>query len=156
MSLIVIIDTTVFLNALDVPGFNQHRESVLTELETLIGQLSANLLLPLATIIETGNHIAHLADGRLRRGSALNFARQVKLAIIGSAPWSPTRPITGADLNEWLDRFPDMAMQGVGLADLGIVSEWELACELHPLRRVRIWSLDDHLKGYDRAVKGQP
>jgi len=156
MSVIVIIDTTVFLNALDVPRFNQHRENVLSDLGALIAAPAANLLLPLATIIEAGNHISHLADGRLRRSSALTFAEQVKLAIAGSAPWTPTQPITGADLNELLDRFPDKAMQGIRLADLSIVREWELACQLHPRRRVRIWSLDNHLSGYDRPGKGRP
>ncbi len=153
--MIVIIDTTVFLNALDVPSFNQHRESVLKQLTALIDESYANLLLPRATIIETGNHIAHLSNGGLRRASALIFVREVKLAIAGSAPWTPTRSITSADLGGLLDRFPDLAMRGIGLADVSIVREWELACQFHPTRRVRIWSLDHHLSGYDRKAKGR-
>lgn len=52
MSEIVVIDTSVFLNVLDVPGFNQDRDSVLRELERLINR-NATLLLPMAAVVET-------------------------------------------------------------------------------------------------------
>jgi len=51
----------------------------------------------------------------------------------------------------WLDEFPDSAMRGVSIGDLTIIKEYERQCELHPTRRVLIWSLDDDLQGYDRA-----
>ena len=62
MSGIVIVDTSVFLNVLDVPGFNQDREADLARFRELI-EAGANLLLPIAAIFEAGNHIAQLADG---------------------------------------------------------------------------------------------
>ena len=54
----------------------------------------------------------------------------------------------------WLDDFPDNAMRGLSFADLSIIKEWEKACALNPMRRVRIWTLDEHLGGYDRKPKG--
>ena len=54
---IVIVDTSVFLNVLDVPGFNQDREADLARFRELI-EAGANLLLPIAAIFEAGNHIA--------------------------------------------------------------------------------------------------
>jgi hypothetical protein len=41
--------------------------------------------------------------------------------------------------------------EGVSLADLSIIKEWERNCALHPMSRVRVWSLDSDLAGYDRA-----
>lgn len=37
------------------------------------------------------------------------------------------------------------------MADLSIVEAWEAERARHPRRRVLIRSLDDHLRGYDRA-----
>jgi len=60
---------------------------------------------------------------------------------------------------DWLGAFPDMAMrsksakkfrEGVSLADLSIIKEWERNCRLHPMSRVRVWSLDSDLSCYDR------
>jgi hypothetical protein len=138
------------MNVLDVPGFNQHRESVFRELIAFCENVSTSLILPIATIIETGNHIAHVSDGRLRRRSASVFRDQVRQAISGLAPWAPTSMINLAGLSELLDRFPEAATQGIGLADLSIIREWEVACDRHPRHRVRIWSLDKHLDAYNR------
>jgi len=76
MSAIVLLDTSVYLNVLDVPGFNQDRDKVFAELQDAIGS-GDYFLLPLATV-------------------------------------------------------------------------WERNCALHPMSRVRIWSLDSDLAGYDR------
>jgi len=149
---IVIIDTSIFLNILDIPGRNQDRESILDETERLFSKETTSILLPLATILESGNHIAHVSDGRMRRQSAHRFAEQVEAAVNGRAPWRPTRAITSVELSRLMTRFPDAAMREIGLGDLSIVHEWETACELHPRYRVRIWSLDRHLAGYDRVA----
>ena len=50
----------------------------------------------------------------------------------------------------WMNDFPDHAMRGAGLSDLTIVNAWDDARALHRDRRVRIWSLDRHLQGYDQ------
>ena len=79
---IVIVDTTVLLNVLDVPGFNQNRDAVLAGLEELL-DTGDNLLLPMAAIFEAGNHIAQLDDGRQRRGCAKVFRDQVRAGVVG-------------------------------------------------------------------------
>jgi len=105
----------------------------------------------LATIIETGNHIAQNGDGRQRRASAQRFVRQVEQALAGNSPFRPTSPILLEDLQRWLADFPEHAARGLGVADLSIIKEWERQCTLHPARRVSIWSLDADLAGYDRG-----
>jgi hypothetical protein len=66
MSAIVIVDTSVLLNILDVPGRNESRAEVLAELGKLI-EASNHLFVPMAAIVEVGNHIAQLGNGALRR-----------------------------------------------------------------------------------------
>ena len=130
-------------------GFNQDRDTVIADLETSI-RSGDTLLLPMAAVIETGNHIAHVPDGRVRRQAAERFCEQVAAAIDGTAPWTAMRFWEPEQLRNWLGEFPDRSMHGVGMADLSIIKDWESMCELHRGPRVRIWSLDGDLQGYDR------
>jgi hypothetical protein len=144
---ICLVDTSIFLNVLDIPGRADQRKEVLADLAKLN---QVDLLLPFAAIVETGNHIAHLDDGRMRRLYAERFVTQVRKALAGEAPWTVTPMPHPAEITGWLDRFPDAAMQALGLADLAIVAEWEVQCRRWPARRVFIWSLDEHLNSHDR------
>lgn len=146
---VVLLDTSILTNVLRVPGCDQHSAEVTKELEDLI-KANATLLLPLVVVFETGNHIGHVRDGRERRQAADRFVSTMRATITGEAPWTPFRMIALAEMASWLDGFPDAAMRGQGMGDHSIVQEWSRTCELNPVHRVRIWSTDDHLKGYDR------
>ncbi len=150
MSAIVLLDTSVYLNILDVPVFNQDRESILATFEQSIQQ-SDYFLLPLAAVWETGNHIADLSDGQTRRTFAQRLVEDVGKAFKGDVPYRATHFPERMEFLAWLAVFPDMAMrskserklrEGVSLADLSIIMEWERNCGLHPMSRVRIWSLE--------------
>ncbi|WP_371780877.1 hypothetical protein [Streptosporangium subroseum] len=78
------VDTSVLCNLLDVPGKNQDRKNVLRTLEE---KRACDLILPVTAVIETGNHIAQLSDGRLRRQYADKLSKLLELVIIGEAPW---------------------------------------------------------------------
>jgi hypothetical protein len=123
---------------------------VSSELRNHVNDARESLLLPFATIIETGNHIAHLSDGRLRRYHSEKFAEITHDGIVGEAPWQATQLPDYEEVKVWLSRFPDHVATGVGFADLSIISEWEKRCRLHPNFRVLIWSLDFHLSSYDK------
>lgn len=144
---IALIDTSVFCNMLRVPGRDQHYQEIRS---ALIAQVEVSFLLPLATIFETGNHIAHIRDGRLRRTAAKRFVEEIRLALAGEAPYTPIRSDSRSDLEGWLEPFPDNAQRGIGFGDTTIIAEFERQCRFHRLRRVYIWSLDTHLQGYDR------
>lgn len=150
MRTIYLVDTTIFLNVLDIPGFNQDKGDIINRLGQLFRDSSVNLLLPMAAIIETGNHIAHLPSGGNRRRFAQKYVDQVKLALLGEAPWTLTQNLQFSEMIQWIDEFPDHAMRKVGMGDLTIIKEWELACGRHPNDNVTIWSLDAGLQGYDR------
>ena len=83
---ICLVDTSIFCNVLEVPGRCQDKDAALAGLKEKI-EANWSLLLPVAAIIETGNHIARVADGRLRRSVAERFVAQVKMALNGEAPW---------------------------------------------------------------------
>lgn len=158
MSAIVLLDTTIYLNVLDVPTLNQNRDSVLGVFKDCIDQ-NDYFLLPLAAVWETGNHIADLGDGQTRRTYAQLLVDDVARAFKGDVPYRATHFPGREEFLNWLRAFPDMAMrsksalkqrEGISLADLSIIKEWERTCDLHPMSRVRIWSLDADLDGYDR------
>jgi hypothetical protein len=158
MSAIVLLDTSVYLNVLDVPGFNQDRLDVLAKFEESI-QSREYFLLPLAAVWETGNHIADLGDGQTRRRYAQLLGADVAKAFKGEAPYRATHFPERDEFLRWLDDFPDVVMksksekkqrEGVSLADLSLIKEWQQNCNRHPMSRVRIWSLDGDLAGYDR------
>jgi len=146
---ICLVDTSIFCNVLAVPGRSQDRALILDELAEKIQQ-GWNLLLPIAAIIETGNHIAQVGNGHHRRTAANRFVEQVRMALNGDAPWVVT-PLPDKQVwLDWLGEFPDRAGAGVGIGDLTIIKEYDNQCALFPMRRVLIWSLDGDLQGYDR------
>jgi predicted nucleic acid-binding protein len=151
MSAIVIVDTSVLLNILDVPGRNESRVEVLAELGRLI-EASNHLFIPMAAIVEVGNHIAQLGNGAQRRAVAERFIAEVRKALADDAPWKPINFPSNQEVLGWLDAFPDAAMQGLGMGDLSIKKEWEDLCAKYRMSRVRVWTLDDDLAGLDRAV----
>jgi hypothetical protein len=160
MSSICLIDTSIFLEFLNIPNFNQNREAVMQEFREYI-ELGCTFLLPMATILETGNHIAQNGDGRIRRQSAKNFVEAVKKAFAGEIPWSPTEFPQTTEILEWIDQFPDLAgrnkapnkQEGTSFGDLSIIEEFHKACKRFSMSEVFIWSLDQDLKNYHRPPR---
>ncbi len=144
---VCLVDTTVLCNIVPVPGRDQDGAAVTREFRGYI-ERGVNFILPMATIIETGNHVARNGDGRERRTAAKRFVALVKDAIDGNSPFSPMRFFEPEELRLWLDKFPDSAMSETGFGDLSIIEEFNKQRELNPRREVFIWSLDSHLQSY--------
>lgn len=155
MSSICLIDTSIFLNLLDVPNRNESKEKVLKDFETF-ATAGCIFLLPMATILETGNHIAQNGDGNTRRTTAQRFVEAVKAAFSGEAPWSPVDFPTTKEILTWLDTFPDKAgsnkapdkPEGTSFGDLSIIQEFYKACNRFSMSEIFIWSLDTDLQTY--------
>ncbi len=151
------IDTSVFTNIINVPGRNQQHDSVMKELKDLLGQKDKNaLILPYATIIETGNHIAHCGDGNQRRKAAEKFTECIEKTIHNKAPWQYYgNQLTPEDLEQICGQFPDFAMRGEGFGDLSIIRAYQKYKEETPaVHKIRIWSVDTHLKGiYEETIE---
>ena len=161
MSEIVLLDTSVYLNVLDVPGFNQDRTDILDAFSDRVQQ-GDYFLLPMATIWETGNHIADLTDGGHRYRFAVKLVEDVRAALNGDTPYRATYFPDRETFLAWLSDFPNYAKlnksdrhtrEGVSLSDLSIIKEWEQTRMRHSMSRVLIWSLDGDLAGYDTGVR---
>lgn len=160
MKEIVLLDTSIYLNILNIPGYNQRHDEVFAEFDKRYHVEGDCFLLPLASIWETGNHIADLVDGGNRHRFATKLVEDVMKAINGDAPYRATNFPNREDFLLWLAEFPKYASknksekhtrEGVSLSDLSIIKEWERVKDRHSMSHVRIWSLDRDLIGYDRA-----
>ena len=160
MSIICLIDTSIFLNIINVPNRNQNRESVLQDFQTYI-ESDCTFLLPMATVLETGNHIAQNGNGEIRRKIAIRFVEQVKAAFNGTAPWYPTEFPNTLEILRWIDQFPDQAgknktphkLEGTSFGDMSIIQEFHKSCTRFPMSEVFIWSLDSELQSYHQKAK---
>lgn len=143
---IVIVDTSVFLNVLDVPDHNQNRVEVITILGACATR--CDLLLPWTAVLEAGNVVAKISDksdGRIRRERAALYKNHVLQAIAGKAPWKPAKFPDAGEISAWLATFPDQAMQGIGMGDMAIIGLYEQQKTQFPSRRVKVWTLETRL-----------
>ena len=145
---ICLVDTSIFVQVLNIPFMSDNRNQIRNELKVKIHN-NESLFLPMATILETGNHIGQNGNGNQKRACANQFVKQVNLAIDGKSPFTALNFLVVKDLRRWLAGFPDWAMRGSGLGDLSIVHDWERIRDQNRARRVSIWSLDEHLAARD-------
>lgn len=147
------IDTSVFVEILNVPHMNTHHHEVMDELKDII-EKKDTLILPFATIIETGNHIAQNGDGTQRRETARRFQDCILKTVNGEAPWAYYgEQMTKEELRTVCKGFPDAAMRGEGFGDLSIIRAYErYRDEVPGIAGIRIWSLDTHLKSYEEQL----
>lgn len=157
---ICLIDTSIFVEVLDVPNMNEEHDKIIQDL-MYYADNGCIFLLPLTTIIETGNHIAQNGNGNQRRNCALKFVEQVKAAFSGEAPWQPTNIASIEDLMSWIDEFPELAKanktpdkyEGTSLGDMLIIEEWKKICKQNPHREVFIWTKDRDLSCYRQEAR---
>jgi len=145
---VCIIDTSIFCEILQVPTKSDRARGARIREELIAKSDSESLLLPMTTVLETGNHIGQSGDGTLRRKTAQRFVAQVKKALTGEAPFTVTPMLDRARLLTLLEGFPEWALQGSGLGDLTIRDVFDQQCAVAPNRPVYIWSLDKHLQSF--------
>lgn len=154
---VCLVDTSVFVEILGVRGKSSEHDAFLRELAARVAD-GEIMVLPLATIFETGNHIAQQADGTSRLAIASRFSEEVRLAVESSGSGVFALSIEDEllpkkDFLACLDSFPSHAITGVSFGDLTITNEFERVCALNQGRRVYIWSLDSWLASHDRPAQ---
>lgn len=158
MQKITLIDTSVLLDLLAVPGRDQDREAIGREMKDRRTS-GERFLLPITTVVETGNHIAQIKD-HTRREVAERFAALLKQCLEGKAPfrfdevlWDQTflqTFISGAGTSVPLI---DHLQQKTGAGDLCILTELTLRRKnLGSTAEVSIWTLDGDLGAYAGAL----
>lgn len=143
------IDTSVMMNLLEVPGRCADSQMIKEEFKQTIDNKEF-LILPIATIIETGNHIAHISNGNSRRTIASKFGEFLRKTAEGEAPWQ----LYGIELDKegllyLADHIEEYSIQEVGVGDMSIIHAYEQYKSNTPgIGRIMIWSTDTHLQGY--------
>jgi hypothetical protein len=123
---VCLVDTSILCELLEVPNLCSQIEAVSSEMHRKIAH-GERLLLPMSTILETGNHIGQNGTGQQRWQAARRFALLIEQAIRGETPFTPTPFFEAEDILGWLHEFPDWAKRGdargrgCGLVDLTIV-----------------------------------
>lgn len=148
------IDTSVLVEVLKVPGKHQRYEEITAELRERL-KSSESMILPTAAIIETGNHIAKLDDGGLRRNLAEGLTRLLEATVTESAPWTLNGARWDGDLLTAIcggargcPALPEMAAQKIGVGDVSILAEAEAYERRVANVAVSIWTLDAGLAAY--------
>lgn len=153
MVVLSFIDTSVLCNLVPVPGRDQEATAVKAELTQRL-KAGERFILPITAVIETGNFIAQLSDGRVRRQVAETFAELLQLVVDDRAPWVLNRVewnaeflshlLAGADTRM---TYVEHAVAAVGAGDLCIVTE-RSQYEQRSQVRAKIWTLDQGLGAY--------
>lgn len=86
MKSVVFLDTSIVCNLVPVPGFDQNSAAINEEMNNRM-KSGAQFILPITTVIETGNHIAQLPNGTARRKAADRFNTMLGMVINNKAPW---------------------------------------------------------------------
>jgi hypothetical protein len=153
---ILIVDTSIFCAWLEVPGketcglgtdlWDQSRVKQKIEIEEEKGTI---FVLPLAAIIETGNHIAQAASRRYELARTL--AHVIEMAADQQTPWAAFTDQSvlweANGLKELAQEWPQLAVQGISIGDVTIKAVAEFYLKLgHP---VEILTGDQGLKSYE-------
>ncbi|MGB8811005.1 MAG: hypothetical protein WCD17_16760 [Acinetobacter calcoaceticus] len=159
MSSICLVDTSIFLNILNVPNRNNKRGEILKQFQEYV-ELGCSFIIPMATVIETGNHIAQNGDGNTRREVAQLFVDTLEKTFTGEAPFRISEWLSQSEIKTWLIEFPSHAQrnksstrttEGTSFGDLSIIKEFEQNCTKFPMSEIFIWSLDEDLKAYHQT-----
>lgn len=147
MSAVIFIDTSVLCNLVPVPGRDQHADEVKSE---LVAHLDAGrvFILPITAVIETGNFIAQISDGRARRKAAQDFENILRYVCEGKAPWTLHDVAWTASFIEEMLRgagtgsdYVQHAQNKVGAGDLCILTE-RFQYQNRTQGRAEIWTRD--------------
>ena len=147
------IDTSVLCNLVPVPGRDQNADKVRHEMKERLDRRE-QFILPITSVIETGNFIAQLSDGRERRNTAEKLDKILKMICEGKAPWVLhdvawdrsflQQMLDGADTET---SYVQHAANQVGAGDLCIINErWHY--QQRSQIRARIWTFDQGLSAY--------
>lgn len=155
---LIVLDTSVLCTLLGVQGFgtsgpDQHTREELQGLLDAEIKAGAALVLPLAAIIETGNHIANSTAGRY--DAAGRLAEMIKATLDGESPWiafaEQSDLWVGEALQRLIDEWPTNANAGRSMGDLMIVDVAEHYAQAG-IWDVVIFTGDEGLRAYSPTV----
>ncbi len=160
MKKVLVIDTSILCVFLKVPYMDDcgsfddkwDYQRVAKKIDDEIKQKSF-LVLPLATLIETGNHIAQ-ANGE-RHAPATALSDIIKKAAMAKEPWTAftfqSKLWTEENLIKLANKWPDLAASGLSIGDTTITDVAEFYAKAG--YQVEILTGDKGLKAYEPTPK---
>jgi hypothetical protein len=155
MGKVILLDSSVYRILLGMDETNPHYASIWERMISYGTPESRNenrLVLPIGTIIETGNYIARLPNGNIRYRLAQKFVTNVERAINGKAPYRAEPFPDDVEFLQWIADFPISAQADIALVDHTIIKQKERIEQRERKkktnRKVEIWSIDEHLSAY--------
>ena len=152
---VLILDTSVLCCWLKVPGketagpvTDRWTHDRIDELLTLERAAESTFVLPIATLIETGNHIAQAAGDRYNIAKALGD--HLRNATEAATPWAAFTDQTSLweseNLRSLAESWPTLAAGGmtIGDATIKLVAEYYASANF----KVEILTGDEGLKAY--------
>lgn len=165
MARVKFVDTSVLVEILRVPGKCQRPAETREELERLIDE-GYVLVLPITTVLETGNHIEQIPNGHgaARRSCAERYVALLRATadpdrtmpwVLHAVAWDErmlTKLCDGVSMpgaTQSTGPFVDLAGAGVlGAGDLAILAECELYADRTAGVDVGVWTYDERLAAY--------
>lgn len=151
MTQVTFIDTSVLCELLGVPGKSNAETSGRLRIEMeQRHQTGERFVLPVTTIIETGNHIAQ-CDGN-RYEVAGRLVRLLQMAANGQSPWLVLQTNYGQEFLAALcagdstgQTLPSLAAMKVGAGDVALLVERDTFVANSAVTGASVWTLDDGL-----------
>ncbi len=148
-----LLDTSVLLNLLRVPFESDHADDVQAELDAK-WKRGVEFRLPLAALIEAGDHVGRVDNGTKRRQCAVRLRKLIEATLDGTAPWSFAPLEWDATFLKQVISMPSaelvdsLAAKRLEMGDLVILAELRrLRSNLdQKVIRVVIWTLDEQLR----------
>lgn len=157
MTAVWFVDTSVWCNLLEIPHKSQSVAKTRKDLAAK-ARHQDQLILPFASVVETGNFVAQVKDGHQRRRIATQFSGMLADTARGKAPWVPNalswngpfleQLVAGLGENRTL---VDLAQQRIGLGDLSIMIEMAQYRQRTCLENVQVWTYDHALAAYSQT-----
>jgi hypothetical protein len=158
MTAVVFIDTSVLCELLEVPGKSEPSQSAQVQAELSVGSRAGErFVVPITTVIETGNHIAQAPYGRVE--AARRLVRFLRMAIAGEAPWLLLTTTLGHEFVSALcagdstgKPLEVLAAEKVGAGDVALLVERDQFLATIAYSSARVWTLDVALRAYAQAA----
>ena len=153
----IIIDTSVLLVLLKVPSFfeDKDHEGVAAQfLEYTNNTEKINMIMPITTLIESGNHIAYISNHK-KQHYVKKFSKILSDIYEDEAPWKYYgHSISKEMFYDISITYKDYALRKVGMGDLCIIKVFEEIKNSVPMNgKLKIWTLDSDLQGYEEVIK---
>lgn len=155
MPKVIVIDTSIMCVWLQIPGFENcgshedmwNYERVNAKIQKEI-EANTTLVLPLATIIETGNHISQAKADRYQL--AQRFTAILRDSVNNEIPWAAFSEQSELWNDEAIlrlaNQWPQLAVQKMSLGDATIKDVAEFYAKIR--YEVEIFTGDDGLRAY--------